>query len=101
MDSPEKTRDLARYVGAAAGAGWWCLLICWLFIALQGVLYMIFTGNESLIEWVGSMWRVPTEQVREIWFWFISAMKFFLFLGFAGCIFLSLWAKRLRRVQGV
>jgi len=95
MDEMAKPRDLARSVTAAAAAGWWTLLVGLLFVAFQGIIYLVAT-HTILMDWVSCVWNVDRSVACIAWFVFIGVLKLALILWALRCVFLTLWARRLR-----
>jgi hypothetical protein len=86
-----------RKVRAAAVAGWWTILIAAAFITLQWILYLSLTSARPA--WLLAMWGPGADWplVERVWFWAIVFLKFVLWLMALATIWLTLWAKQLRR----
>ena len=86
-----------KKVRAAAVAGWWVVLIALAFIVLQWIVYLAVMNARPA--WVLSMWgpNVDWTFVQMVWFWGIAIMKFVLWLGVLIALWLTLWARQLRR----
>jgi uncharacterized membrane protein YhaH (DUF805 family) len=87
-------------VKAAAVAGWWVVLITVAFITLQWIIYLIVMSARPA--WFLSMWGPGTNWsfVQQVWFWAIVVLKFILWLMILVVIWLTLWARRLRKADG-
>jgi hypothetical protein len=86
-----------RKVRAAAVAGWWVALIAVAFIVLQWLVYLAIMNVRPA--WVLSMWGpdVNWAFVQMVWFWGLAIMKFILWLIVLIALWLTLWARRLRK----
>ena len=86
-----------RKVLAAAVAGWWVALIAVAFIVLQWLVYLAIMNARPA--WVLSMWgpNVNWAFVQMVWFWALAIMKFILWLIVLIALWLTLWARRLRK----
>jgi len=87
-------------VRAAAIAGWWTLLIAVGFITLQWIVYLAVMSNQPA--WLLSMCGpgVDWSFLQSIWFWAIAILKFILWLMALIVIWLTLWARQLRKRAG-
>ncbi len=89
-----------KKVRAAAVAGWWTILIAVAFIVLQWLVYL--TVIHTRPSWFLSMWG-PTFDwafVQLVWFWAIAILKFIVWLMVLIALWLSLWARQLRKRMG-
>lgn len=86
-----------KRVRAAAVGGWWVVLIAFGFISLQWLIYLVVMSTHPA--WVISLWgpSVEWQFVQNVWFWFIGAFKFCLWLMVFAVLWLTLWARQLRR----
>ena len=84
-------------VRAAAVAGWWTLLIAVGFITLQWVIYLAVMSARPA--WLLSMWGPGVDRpfVRIVWFWAIAVLKFSVWLLALLVVWLTLWARQLRK----
>jgi hypothetical protein len=98
MNGQESRLALAERVAAAAGAAWGCFVIG---VGLQVVAVAFYYGVvfiPDLAQFVRAIWQVDsTADVRGVMFVWLAAWKVCLLLWLMGCVFLSLWARRLRR----
>lgn len=87
----------AERVSAAAVAGWWTLLIGVIFITLQWLAYLLLVPAQPA--WLLYIWgrNVSWPFVEQVWFWGVAAFKFCLWLLALIVVWLTLWARRLRR----
>lgn len=84
-------------VRAAAVALWWAALIAVVFISLQWIIYLAVMNARPA--WVLSMWgpNIDWAFVQLVWFWGIAIMKFLLWLIVLIALWLTLWARQLRK----
>ncbi len=89
-----------KKVRAAAVAAWWVVLITVAFIVLQWLVYLAVMHARPV--WVLSMWGPNTDWafVQMVWFWAIVVMKFVLWLLVLIALWLTLWARQLRKGTG-
>ena len=87
-------------VRAAAVAGWWTVLIAVAFITLQWIIYLVVMAARPA--WLLSMWGPGTDWafVQKVWFWVIVVLKFVFWLMTLVVIWLTLWARQLRKRAG-
>lgn len=86
-----------RNVRAAAAAGWWAVLIAIAFIVLQWIVYLVVMNARPA--WLLSMWgpNLDWAFVQTVWFWAIAFMKFIVWLMVLIALWLTLWARQLRK----
>jgi len=89
------SQDWGRCVGAAACGAWTALVAGFVFLFGIGALYMLIV-HTPLLELVSVVWGVGPRAVAVIMIVFIGLLKLFLFFWFFACIFLTVWAYRLR-----
>lgn len=84
-------------VRCAAVAGWWTLLTATAVFLVQWVLYLIVVSAQP--PWLLTLWGPGTtwEQVRSVWFWFLAGYKACLLLAALLLMWLTLWARQLRK----
>jgi hypothetical protein len=92
--------NLATRVRCAAVAGWWTLLIAAAVLMLDWIVYLIVVPAQPafvLTLWgPGATWP----EVRTLWFWFLAGFKVCLGVGALLLVWLTLWARQLRRSTG-
>ena len=86
-----------RKVRAAAVAGWWTLLVA---VVVATGLWGAFLG---IYHWrpacVTSMWGgVSWEAMLTVVLWMIAVFKMLIWVMFLAVVWLSIWARRLRRL---
>ena len=86
-----------KRVRAAAVAGWWVVLVVLAFIALQWLVYLaVMHARPTCFLW---MWGPYLDWafVQMVWFWVIAALKFVFWLLVLIALWLTLWARQLRK----
>ena len=86
-----------KRVRAAAVAGWWTLLIAVGFITLQWVIYLVVMHTRPA--WFLALWGPDVDWafVHTVCFWAIVILKFTVWLMALAAIWLTLWARQLRK----
>jgi hypothetical protein len=86
-----------KRVKAAAVAGWWTLLVAVVFLTIQWIAYLLVMNGRP--EWLLDMWGpgVNWPFVQNTWFWITAIFKMCLWLMALVVIWLSLWARQLRK----
>lgn len=86
-----------KRVRAAAVAGWWTILVAVIFLTVQWFIYLAAMSTHPT--WLLSWWGPGVEWpfVQNIWFWFLAAFKFCIWLTVALVLWLTFWARQLRR----
>lgn len=89
-----------KRVRAAAVAGWWTLLVAVGFIVVQWLIYLAVMSAQPA--WLLAMWGPDTDWacVQRVWFWAIAFLKFIVWLATLVVIWLTLWARQLRKRLG-
>lgn len=87
-----------KRVQAAAIAGWRVVVIAVGFIVLQWIAFVAVTHTRP--GWFLAMWgpEVDWAFVHAVWFWAIVIVKFFLWLVVFVVLWLTLWARQLRKL---
>ncbi len=85
----------AACVGAAACAAWTALLAGFVLMVLIGGLYLLIVHTQ-MSSIVGAVWGVGPKAVTYIMIVFTGLLKLFLFIWLLICVFLTVWAHRLR-----
>ena len=86
-----------KRVRAAAIAGWWVTLVAVGFVTLQWLIYLAVMHTRPA--WFLAMWgpEVDWAFVHIVCFWAIVVLKFILWLMALATLWLTLWARQLRR----
>src|SRR3984957_9795982 len=88
-----------KKVGAAAVDGLWVVLIAIGFLTLLWVIYLAVMSAHPA--WLLSMWGpgVDWPLVQNVWFWAMAAFKFCVWLMVLAVLWLTLWARQLRKTD--
>jgi hypothetical protein len=96
--------DLEKRLRTAAVAGWWTLLIASGVLLLQWIGYRLAMSAHPawLLSWWGPGPDVMTTwaSVQTAWFWGIVAMKICVWPLLLVTLWLTLWARQLRKREG-
>ena len=87
-----------KRVRAAAVAGWWTLLIDVGFLLIQWIAYRLAMSVHPA--WLLSFWYGPDTTwsfVQTVWFWGIAIMKICVWPLALVTLWLTLWARQLRK----
>ena len=92
--------DFERRVRGAGVAGWWTLLVAAAVFLLQWVAYLFVMSSRPA--WVMSLWGpgVTWEFVQNAWWLGTALLKFCLLAMAIPCLWLTLWARQLRKGRG-
>ena len=88
-----------KKVRAAAVAGWWVILIAVCFLTLLWLLYLAVMSTHPA--WLLALWGpdVDWHFVQNVWFWAVVAFKLCVWLMVFVVLWLTLWARRLRKMD--
>jgi hypothetical protein len=88
-----------KKVRAAAVAGWWVVLIAAGFLTLQWLVYLAVMASHPT--WLPPLWGpgVDWPFVQSVWFWAMAAFKFCLWHTIMVVLWLTLWARQLRKLD--
>jgi|WetSurMetagenome_2_1015567.scaffolds.fasta_scaffold981421_2 hypothetical protein len=86
-----------RRLSAAAGAGWWTLLIGAIVLTVQFFGYTAATRCQAFWSWELGLMGTDAATVHQMVLWYVGMLKMFLLVWLLGCVFLTLWVRRLRR----
>ena len=88
-----------RKVRAASVAGWWVVLIAVGFLTLQWLVYLAVMSAQPA--WLLAMWGpgVDWPFVQNGGFWALVAFKFCVWLMVLAVLWLTLWARQLRKLD--
>lgn len=93
--------EFTRQVRSAAVAGWWTLLIATIFMAVQWLAYLIVMNAQP--GWLISFWgggKLQWSDIQTVWLWMAAVFKLCIWVVALVVIWLSFWARRLRRSEG-
>jgi hypothetical protein len=87
-----------KKVKAAAVAAWWVVLIGYALLTLTWGVYLILVIAQPA--WMRAMWGqdVSWDFMQTVSLWFLSVFKLFLWFLFLAALWLTLWARQLRRL---
>jgi hypothetical protein len=87
-------------IRSAAVAGWWTLLIAVGIFLIQWIICLLVVPAQTA--WVLTLWGpgATWHEVRSVWFWFLVGFKVFLLLLAFVLVWLTLWARQLRKRTG-
>jgi len=91
--------DLERKVRSAGVAGWWTLWIAAQVLTVQWVAYLLVVSFRP--KWVRWLWGpgVTWEYLSHVWWVGIAVMKSILLILAIPCLWLTLWARQLRKTS--
>jgi len=91
------SEPLEKRIRAAAGATWMLLLILVIWMTVTYVLWLGLVYTR--MEWVRTLWGgdVTWSEMQWVTLWFFGAFKLGLFAVLAVAIWLTLFARRLRK----
>jgi hypothetical protein len=86
-----------KKVRAAAVAGWWMVGITMAFLVLQWISYLAVMRARPA--WYLAMWGPDVDWafVHAVWFLAIALLKFIWWLMVLAVLWLTLWARQLRK----
>jgi hypothetical protein len=87
-----------KKVRAAAVAGWWVVLIGYALLLVTGIVYLLLMSARP--GWLLTMWGqgdVSWNFVQTLSLWFMGVFKLCIWLIFLAALWLTLWARQLRR----
>jgi hypothetical protein len=89
----------AKKVRAAASAGWWVVLIGYALLTLVWLGYLGFVTTRPA--WLLALWgqKVSWDFMQTVSLWFLGVFKLFLWFVFLVALWLTLWARQLRKAD--
>jgi hypothetical protein len=92
--------NFEKKVHAAAGALWWTVLIGYLLLTLVWLVYLLLVSARPA--WLVGLWGqdISWDFMQTMSLWFLGVFKLFLWFLFLAALWLTLWARRLRRTAG-
>jgi hypothetical protein len=87
----------AKKVRDAAIAGWWTIAIVAAFLTVQWVAWLVILSAKP--SWMAALWGPDTSwsTIQTVVLWCVAVFKICLWVMAAVVVWLSLWARRLRR----
>ena len=91
--------DFECKIRSAGVAGWWTLLIAALVLVVQWLAYLCVMSFRP--GWVLWLWGpgVTWEYLGRVWWVGTAVFKFTLIILAVPCLWLTLWARQLRRAR--
>ena len=89
-----------RKVTAAAVAAWWTVLWAMVFLAVSWFVFvdvLPIMGRRLLFLWGEG---ISLEEIRRVSLWIFAVFKLCVWLMALAALWLTLWARRLRRQAG-
>ena len=88
-----------KRVRAAAVAAWWVVLIGYALLTITWVTFLTFVSNRPA--WLLSMWGrdVTWDFMQTVSLWFLGVFKLFLWFLILVVLWLTLWARQLRKLD--
>ena len=89
-----------KKVRAAAIAAWWVVLIGYVLLTVVWLVYLALVTTRPA--WLLAMWgqAVTWDFMQTVSLWFMGVFKLFLWFLFLVALWLTLWARQLRRTNG-
>jgi hypothetical protein len=87
-------------IRCATVAGWWTLVIAVALFLIQWIVYLLLVPAQPA--WLLTLWGpgATWQEIRTLWFWFLVFFKAFLLLVALLLVWLTLWARQLRKCTG-
>lgn len=83
-------------VKSAAVAAWWTILIAFLFVLIQWLMYLYFNAHPQ--GWLSAlMGGFEWDFISVIWIWSVAAFKICIWMLLLVTIWLTLWARALAK----
>ncbi len=88
-----------KKVRAAAVAGWWVILIAYALLTVTWIVYLVILSARPA--WLLSMWRgdVSWAFMQTVSLWFLGVFKLCIWLLIVVVLWLTLWARQLRKMD--
>jgi len=95
----ENQLTFAGRVAAAARAAWWTWLIGMVLVLVQSAGYLAVAHAPRFREHLAGLMYVEVVTLQRYVLVFMLVVRVLLVVGLMACIFLSLWARALRRAE--
>ncbi len=88
-----------KKVRAAAVAAWWVVLLGYALLTLTWLIYLAIVTTRP--GWLLAMWghEVTWDFMQVVSLWFLGVFKLFLWFLILVALWLTLWAKQLRKLD--
>lgn len=89
--------DFEKKVRAAAVAAWWVVLSGYVLLTATWLVYLALVTTRPA--WLLPMWGqdVTWDVIQTVSLWFLGVFKLFLWFLFLTALWLTLWARQLRK----
>jgi hypothetical protein len=88
--------DFERKVRGAGVAGWWTVLATAAVLTLQWLAYLVVMSSQPAV--ILSLWGTTSwPEVQHLWLLATVLLKIFVFVLAILCLWLTLWARQLRK----
>jgi hypothetical protein len=94
------TDPFEKKVRAAAAAGWWVFLIAYGILLVTWITYLTILSARP--GWLLTMWGqgdISWNFVQTVSLWFMGAFKLCIWIVFLMVLWLTLWARQLRKLE--
>lgn len=91
--------DFEKKVRAAAVAAWWVVLVGFASLTVIWLVYLAFVTTRP--NWLLAMWgqEVSWDFMQTVSLWFMGVFKLFLWFLLLAALWLTLWARQLRKAD--
>ena len=88
-----------KKVRAAAAAGWWVILIGYALLTGTWLVYLALVSARPA--WLIAMWGhdVGWDFIQVVSLWFLGVFKLFMWFLILVALWLTLWARLLRKID--
>ncbi len=88
-----------KKVRAAAIAGWWVILIGYVLLTVTWLAYVALVSARPA--WMLAMWGkdISWDYMQIVSLWFMGVLKLFLWILVLIALWLTLWARQLRKLD--
>jgi hypothetical protein len=88
-----------KKVRAAAVAAWWVVVIGYALLTVVWLVYLALVTTRPA--WLLAVWGqdVAWDFMQTVSLWFMGVFKLFLWFLFLAALWLTLWARQLRRMD--
>ncbi|HUU31430.1 MAG TPA: hypothetical protein VMY69_04950 [Phycisphaerae bacterium] len=101
MTSMQTDSAFVRRLAAAARAGWWCLLVAVAVVILQSAVYLSVVRSGCFWPRMAGFMGTEAPTMHSVLLIFMMGMRVAVLAWLLGCLFLTLWVRRLRRIGDV
>ena len=88
-----------KKVRAAAVAGWWVILIGYALLTFTWGVYLALVSARPA--WMSALWgqEVSWDFMQVVSLWFMGVLKLFIWILVLMALWLTLWARQLRKLD--